>query len=642
MALDTSPKTRGEPSIESLASGLGTLGRYGDSYMIHAAEGETIVPREILEANPGLREDLFRQMQMAGIENPNRYVVGDQLNSINPVTGQPEFFFKKLWRSAKKIVKKFAPMIAPIIGNMILPGIGGLIASGLLTKARGGSWGDALKSAGMAYLGNVASAGIMGGINAPSGEFFSKFGEGISQGISAPFDAISGLIQGGAASPLQQGIFATDPVGAAAPGISLKDKIIRQYDPRYLDQGVSTAQVSPRVSPTSRVSNTTKPVIQPQPMTTDVTWDTDLDTAWPSEREITPWKKAGQLKGRKFLDALKKQNLYEGSLAESLRLKYPDLPDRVIADMVQGPPEVLDKAYYDHIKRYRQPYERRFMAGATTDIGSDFPTGDPELSDLRTGLNPDYRGRVPFATTDVSWDVDVDSPYYNPETGALGEEVYNPSERVSRYLQEGKYAYPTLAEQEAKVAINPEAFVGSFGDRGAVGEVLNRVEVPLKNLIGDEWAAKATPWVTGAGLAGAALYAGGAWDEAPPPPPTAPALEREAYRKWNAMSESEKNSAAGQKLYWTWNASSPFVTRADFERRTGGPSSNPDWWFLNAAGGGEVMGPGSGTSDSIPARLSDGEFVMTARAVENAGGGNRSLGAARMYDMMNRFEQGAA
>ena len=54
------------------------------------------------------------------------------------------------------------------------------------------------------------------------------------------------------------------------------------------------------------------------------------------------------------------------------------------------------------------------------------------------------------------------------------------------------------------------------------------------------------------------------------------------------------------------------------------------------------MGPGSGTSDSIPARLSDGEFVMTARAVENAGGGNRALGAARMYDMMNRFEHGAA
>ena len=61
-----------------------------------------------------------------------------------------------------------------------------------------------------------------------------------------------------------------------------------------------------------------------------------------------------------------------------------------------------------------------------------------------------------------------------------------------------------------------------------------------------------------------------------------------------------------------------------------------------AAAGGEIVGPGTGTSDSIPAMLSDGEFVMTAKAVRNAGNGDRDLGAARMYDMMNRFERGTA
>jgi hypothetical protein len=39
------------------------------------------------------------------------------------------------------------------------------------------------------------------------------------------------------------------------------------------------------------------------------------------------------------------------------------------------------------------------------------------------------------------------------------------------------------------------------------------------------------------------------------------------------------------------------------------------------------------------ARLSDGEFVMTADAVKGAGGGNRSKGAAEMYRMMNQFER---
>jgi len=58
-----------------------------------------------------------------------------------------------------------------------------------------------------------------------------------------------------------------------------------------------------------------------------------------------------------------------------------------------------------------------------------------------------------------------------------------------------------------------------------------------------------------------------------------------------------------------------------------------------AAAGGEVKGPGTGTSDSVPARLSDGEFVVTAKAVRGAGGGDRNVGAARMYDMMSDLER---
>ena len=73
--------------------------------------------------------------------------------------------------------------------------------------------------------------------------------------------------------------------------------------------------------------------------------------------------------------------------------------------------------------------------------------------------------------------------------------------------------------------------------------------------------------------------------------------------------------------------------------------------IMSAAQGGYIEGPGTGKSDSIPAaiyqnggrvqeaRLSDGEFVMTADAVKGAGGGNRAKGAAEMYKMMNRFER---
>jgi hypothetical protein len=61
--------------------------------------------------------------------------------------------------------------------------------------------------------------------------------------------------------------------------------------------------------------------------------------------------------------------------------------------------------------------------------------------------------------------------------------------------------------------------------------------------------------------------------------------------------------------------------------------------IASAAVGGAIDGPGTGTSDSIPARLSDGEFVMTAKAVRGAGGGDRAKGAKKMYGIMHKFER---
>jgi len=76
---------------------------------------------------------------------------------------------------------------------------------------------------------------------------------------------------------------------------------------------------------------------------------------------------------------------------------------------------------------------------------------------------------------------------------------------------------------------------------------------------------------------------------------------------------------------------------------------------LDMRDGGESSGPGTGTSDDIPAMLSDGEFVMTAKAVRGAGsfttkktpqgieligGGksSRAKGVKNMRELMNIFE----
>jgi hypothetical protein len=76
---------------------------------------------------------------------------------------------------------------------------------------------------------------------------------------------------------------------------------------------------------------------------------------------------------------------------------------------------------------------------------------------------------------------------------------------------------------------------------------------------------------------------------------------------------------------------------------------------LDMREGGESEGPGTGTSDDIPAMLSDGEFVMTAKATRGAGafdlnktpsgielvkGGDasREKGVKNMRELMNIFE----
>jgi hypothetical protein len=88
----------------------------------------------------------------------------------------------------------------------------------------------------------------------------------------------------------------------------------------------------------------------------------------------------------------------------------------------------------------------------------------------------------------------------------------------------------------------------------------------------------------------------------------------------------------------------PVVRRYDYQNRR-----QPG--VVYAAQGGYIEGPGTGRSDDVDAgifqngmkvqeaRLSDGEFVMTERAVRGLGNGDRSKGAAKMYEMMRQYER---
>ena len=151
--------------FQNFMSSVGGLGRFEDTYMIHAAEGETVVPMEVLDRNPVLKERLFETMRDMGIQ-PERYIVGNEFNSINPLTGQPEFFLKWIGKRLKKAVKdigsrtrKAAADIsgyaAPILGAMYGP-LAGAGVGALLGQYKRENPGDPNQAMQMALRGGLS------------------------------------------------------------------------------------------------------------------------------------------------------------------------------------------------------------------------------------------------------------------------------------------------------------------------------------------------------------------------------------------------------------------------------------------------------------------------------------------------------
>lgn len=545
MLVDTSPKYSGEPTAEALANGLATLGRYGDNYMVHAAEGETVVPREVLDANPGLKEDLFKQMTMMGIEDPNRYVVGSELNSINPITGQPEFFFKKVFRAIKRVVKKIAPIAAPIIGNMIAPGIGGIIASGLVTKLQGGSWGDVLKSAALSYAGSALSSGIGSALQGTSvGDFIGagtptagstfagRFATGLGKGLTTPFTAASNLFSSGAQNPLAQGI-----LGPRGTGTIFSSLGGTEANPSAFAQ-----------SGQKGIMGTLMPSYQ-----TDV-----------------------QLQGLEIDPATGGQYLNPGSQG-------------------QGGLRSLEPATIKQRTTITDP-----NSGMQRDIIREVPNpnaGTIQVQDPATGQIK----RIQVQSSAAA----------GPRQPTAGEFLR---------ANAGDASVPANVTQTA-AASDPGFLQRNLGETG--GRI---AEKAIAGAIVPAGFAAAAYFMTPEVESEAELMA--QLDANNP--------RRVAYDEWQSI--QDKNSPEALAKFEQWYGK-PAYSASQLASSFG---ARPLSGITAAAGGGEIVGPGTGTSDSIPAMLSDGEFVMTAKAVRNAGNGNRDLGAARMYDMMNRFERGTA
>ena len=254
--------------VKPTADQLAAFGREEDDRIAHVATGETVIPMAVFEEDPALKEALFARMREMGIE-PERYVVGNELNSINPVTGQPEFFLKKIFKGIKKAVKgvvKVFKKVAPIvlsIGLNFIPGVGPILAatlgSGIGTLIQGGNLKDAFKAA----LIGGAVAGVGSGISnvvkaqIPGGQTGGTFMEGV-RGALPDVDKIATTFNPTGAPPVTPAagpdVAALDPNFGAGPAPA-------GYDPATM--------LAENVPPSGPTGPTGTPVTSGPPTVTD-------------------------------------------------------------------------------------------------------------------------------------------------------------------------------------------------------------------------------------------------------------------------------------------------------------------------------------------------------------------------------------
>ena len=183
-ALAEKTRTAAQAPMADLAAELAAQGRNGDSVLAHLTPGEVVLPAEMFD-DPQFEatvESRFNELDL----DPERYVVGMGIASLNANTGLEEFFLKKIGKFFKKVVKKVAPIAGPLAN--FIPGVGPLVAAGI-GAATNLAAGKGLKGAIAGGLSGYGTGKLLGGIGSlggsaagQGGSFLGKVGEFIMPG----------------------------------------------------------------------------------------------------------------------------------------------------------------------------------------------------------------------------------------------------------------------------------------------------------------------------------------------------------------------------------------------------------------------------------------------------------------------------
>tara|TARA_R100000908_G_C3756756_1_gene151605 strand:- start:9678 stop:11300 length:1623 start_codon:yes stop_codon:yes gene_type:complete len=516
----------GVGKIKNATDLLAQFGREGDTYIVHAAEGETVLPLEVLNSNPKMKNMIYKQMEELGLD-PERYIVGNKLNSINPVTGAPEFFFKRIFRSIKKLVKKVAPIVLPVAAPFLFPMMPVALAAGLGSFAGnliGGtsikdSFKKALFSAALAGVGNIAFGNMASGASNPFG---SNFGQGFG----------SGSFFGSSVNPT-----------AGFGDFSFSDAFTPSFSSNFA--GASNAYRNRTMT------------------------DPNVALGTP-----TPNNQGGQI-----------QETTGGGLTDFEKNRLQDIPiagdeEQLIQLGKTDQPNIFEKYVYN-------PAPNTGVNVAPD--GALLPQRQGE-GYLESIFSPNRSSINPLSAENIA---------------TQGQNVKNYTDAIQQYGAETG-ASPELLQKMTDSAV----FKGSEG-------LLTQPSTYTKYL---------PLAAAGTAVAGGGAYAAGMFDTPTPGP---------------------DNDGDGVPDYWTtgqdlWQrdpskygfGTDNFYGNNPYYQDSGFMPTVP----VTVAGGGHISGAGTATSDSIPAMLSDGEFVMNAKAVRGAGGGDREKGARKMYAMMRSLE----
>jgi len=566
---------KGIANVVNIADKLAEYGRNEDEYMVHAAEGETVIPMEVFEQNPALKHKVFAEMRFMGIE-PERYIVGNELNSINPVTGQPEFFLKKLFRGLKKAVKAVLPVVAKVL---LTPIVGPVAASAIVDGAsavlQGGSLKDGLKAA---AIGGISSFGA------------SKIGgaRGWAQAGAkqlATESAISTALQGGNPRDILK--------SAAVSGIA----------------ALGTQAVSDRFFSKPKVG------------------DVQVDEALLENYAINPETQ---------LDAGQVIPQVDAPQVDAPTTSYPPPPEQVFQNI--GEEGIAESTVFG---RKIEPDYSIFTG--------EVPRGTvvPQV-DATTVAGP---VDAPVDATTVAGP--VDAPVAGPVAGPVdATTVAGPVVPAPEGPSLDDFGAPTIGESfdaiisgggQGRVQGLVDLFAPNV-DRAGVAEYLKQQGQPFTDEAVRDFI-KANRQQLGMGAlrrygplgAGSLALAALSAEETDP---------MDFSNRVTGMDLINQNP----EMYRVFDPNRSYIPPRYTVTSSAGSNFQPT--PLNqtqtAAQGGEIMnfprmdgpiaGPGTETSDDIPAMLSDGEFVFTAKAVRGAGRGSREDGMKNMYNMMRQFE----